>query len=63
MISKKKALEIMKNETIRKQQYSMTLPPNIVEKLRMRATEEGRTLSNYVTKILTTHLSKMEENG
>jgi len=45
----------------RKQIYSLTLPPVMVEQLRTLAEAEGRSLSAYVTKILETFVDGIKQ--
>jgi len=45
----------------RKQGYSLTLPPIMVEQLRTLAEAEGRSLSAYVTKILETFVDGVKQ--
>jgi len=56
----KKGGKNMSIET-RKQIYSLTLPPVMVEQLRTLAEKEGRSLSYYVTKILEAFLDGVKQ--
>lgn len=41
----------------KKKAFTFTLKPELIEKLRPLAKDDGRSLSNYIDRVIETHLS------
>jgi uncharacterized protein (DUF4415 family) len=46
-----------------KQRISITIDPDLVEILKMKAEEDDRSLSQYINRVLRKQLMKTEENS
>ena len=46
-----------------KQRISITIDPDLVEILKMKAEEDDRSLSQYINRVLRKQLMKTEENN